>query len=121
VHPAPTGSISVPTPIRVSTRRTGVSAVNRLAVLSAVCPTIRSASRPLHGSDGPPGVGAGVGLPPGLSAAPRTWNQFDFRPNFDRNAAPVTVTDPPVPTTSIESTRPPHSPLPSRDVTTMPV
>jgi len=52
--------------------------------------------------------------------APRIWNQFDFSAKVDRNAAPVTVTVALVPVTFIDSTRPPHSPLPSREVTVMP-
>jgi hypothetical protein len=44
-------------------------------------------------------------------------NQFDRSPRAVRNWSPVTVTRPFVPTTSIDSTRPPWAASPSRRVT----
>ena len=109
VHPAASGAAGTPRPERVSTSRVGVSGVNRLAAPLAVTPaTVEVVCEP-HGS-----VGAGTDV------SPTRWNQFDFRPIVALNVSPLMFTAPAEPLMRIVSTRPPHSPKPSRVFTTMP-
>ena len=113
VHPPPSATCAVPTPYRVSTSRTGVSGVKRLAAGLAPAPATVVVLRPAHGSLGE-GFGGGGG-----GTAPRTWNHVDFRPSRDRNVSPEMLTEPADPFSVIVRTRPPQSPLPSRVSITM--
>ena len=119
VQPAPNATASVPRPERVSISRVGSSGVKRLAAELAVAP-VKSLVRPAQSSTGAGGdVGAG-GAVGGAGTSPTTWNHEDLRPSADLKSLPVMSTDDAVPLTVIVNTRPPHSPLPSRVLTTRP-